>query len=92
VHAFPGFVNTPLATKAPGAVGLLGRAIGSVMSMTGTGNPEACGEYMWHGLLSSGPGSARVGSRGTPLTSAPPTKGILEPVWDHTATLTGVSK
>ncbi|KAF8999686.1 hypothetical protein BDQ17DRAFT_1246371 [Cyathus striatus] len=91
IHAAPGGVRTNLIASSPSAWMRAASPIINVLAHALTVTKEECAEYMWYGILNSGKGAVKIGSKGIEIGSEVGYVGSeieRKAVWEHTAKVT----
>ncbi|KAI0787243.1 NAD(P)-binding protein [Irpex lacteus] len=89
VHAYPGFVRTQLLNGGDDWKLRLLSPLTHILSWLVGVSPEACAEYMWHGLYASKAGWSRRDSHGEELDAKPRSSEVKSKLWDHSLEVTG---
>jgi NAD(P)-dependent dehydrogenase (short-subunit alcohol dehydrogenase family) len=86
IHAFPGFVRTPIANGLPFYLRLPSKAL----SALGRGvSPEYCAEFMIHGILGIEKGWRCIDEKGETIPNKEVSnEEMLKKVWEHTCEIT----
>jgi NAD(P)-dependent dehydrogenase (short-subunit alcohol dehydrogenase family) len=86
IHAFPGFVRTPIANGLPFYLRLPTKAL----SALGRGiSPEDCAEFMIHGILGTEKGWRCIDEKGEIVPNKEVSnEEMLKKVWEHTCEIT----
>ena len=90
MHAYPGFVRTPLMSSSSSPLLRFASPLLVTLAYPLSTSPEDCAERMWSALYDSeqyGPGAWRVGSKGENLGKKEAWIGderLRRAVWEHT--------
>ena len=84
IHAYPGFVSTPLLTKnMPFYARIPMKLLGAAISVS----PDKCAEYLLQGsadVHAKGRGSYNIDNQGREVQKTPATKEQMDKLWEHT--------
>ncbi|KAI0796251.1 NAD(P)-binding protein [Irpex lacteus] len=89
VHVFPGLVRTQLLDGNDDWKLRLLSPLTHLLAWVVGVSPEACAEYMWHGLYASKAGWSRRDSHGEEINGKPRPSEVRSKVWDHSLEVTG---
>lgn len=92
VHAYPGFVRTPLASSSSSTLLSLSSSLVTALTYPLSSSAEHCGEYMWYALLAAKDGASRTDEKGQDIGMKRYFGNEIqrEKLWEHTKETTKV--